>query len=182
MATLGPLIRILKPPARPLEVPVDDVWWAALSRALGVPLPADWKTFVQTYGTGSIARFITIANPFSEIDPYLPWLTSVIAADKNSMVVNGKGVAGGLPPFPASEGLLPFGRWSDWAVLYFHMRGAPDAWPIVFASVHGDYQATFEVPLSTFLDQVLRGKLRDPAFGVEYPRSERAKFTSGGTR
>lgn len=180
--TLGALTRVLRPPARPLEAKLTPTRWRALERALGVELPADWRLFVETYGTGTIARFITIANPLSQADPYLAWLTQVIASDKNALVVDGKGVAGGLAPFPAAEGLLPFGRWSDWAVLYFHMRGAPDRWPIVFASTHGDYQATFETPLAKFLDQVLRGKLRDPAFGVEYPRGDKATFVTGARR
>lgn len=177
--TLGALAKILPPPARPREAKLSAAHWEALERALGTGVPIDWRRFVENYGTGSISRFITIANPFSEEDPYLPWLTQVIAADKRSLGFDGKGVAGGLPPFPADGGLLPFGRWSDWATLYFQTRGAPDRWPIVFATMRGDGQVTSALPLVKFLDQVLRGKLRDPAFGVEYPRADRAKFIGG---
>lgn len=79
--TLGALAKILPPPARPRETKRSPAHWDALERA---------RRFVETYGTGSISRFITIANPFSGNDPYLPWLTQVIAADKNSLGFDGK--------------------------------------------------------------------------------------------
>ncbi len=182
MTTLQSVSRILRPPPRPLEATITAAHWAALARALGAEFPTDFRRFVEAYGTGTISRFIAIANPFSEADPFFPWFMSVLAADKNCLLHTGSGVAGGLPPFPAPGGLLPFGRWADWGVLYFQTRGVPDGWPIVFTDVHGNDHGSFDMSLFTFLEQVLRGKLRSPIFGVEYPRHEKAKFVPGATR
>ena len=57
------LTQLLPPPQTPVENQGD---WTNVEQQLGMPLPADYKWFISTYGTGSIcAAFINVLNPFA---------------------------------------------------------------------------------------------------------------------
>lgn len=186
MPRLGPLTTAARPPAKPVENDIAPAEWAALERALGVGLPDGYKGFIETYGTGTISNYIRILNPFSATDGYLAWLAQTIAADTSARAAEAR--CRWLPkrplpaaPFPAEGGLLPFAMWGPSALLQFWTRGEPNQWPIVWAVIGSNDHLVFELPLQTFLDQILRGRLRDPALGVEYPTMQRgAKFIPRG--
>jgi hypothetical protein len=61
--SMARLKQIVVPPERPVEVPDDSVWDAV--RALFGEIPADYREFVETYGTGCLCEFIWIYNPAS---------------------------------------------------------------------------------------------------------------------
>ena len=60
----GEITARLSPPILPKEI--DDLSWDAVEGELGVELPAGYKEFVATYGTGSIGKFLWIFNPASK--------------------------------------------------------------------------------------------------------------------
>ena len=59
------LTRLMPPPDEPLDPGEPDAW-PAIERQLGLRLPSDYKALISTYGSGAIADFINVFNPFSE--------------------------------------------------------------------------------------------------------------------
>ena len=60
--TLASLTTILPPPAQPVETGSRDEW-QAVEEDLGCVLPADYKEFIATYGTGDIDDFLQVTTP-----------------------------------------------------------------------------------------------------------------------
>lgn len=183
---IGPLTSVLRPPSKPVENAISPAQWASLERGLGTALPSTYKKFLETYGTGSISRYVRVPNPFSRTDGWLAWVARSIAADESARAFVARSHFTRVsklpgPPFPAPEGLLPFADWDTSVRLHYWMRGSPEEWPIVWAFIGSDDHLVFELPLTTFLDQVLRGRLREVAFGAEYlPMRNAPKFVPGG--
>lgn len=57
------LIEIMPPPSDPVDVYGN---FEAVEQRLSRELPADYKRFVELYGSGRIADFFTVLNPFSK--------------------------------------------------------------------------------------------------------------------
>jgi hypothetical protein len=56
------LRRLVPPPETPNGADGD---WGACERDLGLRLPADYKEFISTYGSGTLCRLFEIPSPFS---------------------------------------------------------------------------------------------------------------------
>jgi hypothetical protein len=62
--SLEALEEILQKPMEPNEPGRPDEW-SLVEEQLGIGLPADYKQFIEGFGTGNIDDFILILNPFS---------------------------------------------------------------------------------------------------------------------
>src|SRR5262249_20868698 len=114
---MNDLVSLLPPPPAPAEVPSPHDW-NAIERTL-VELPADYKSFMDSYGSGTIDEFITIFNP--------------IASNKNLNLLHQCNVQLGVLReleasgsehipyrlFPEREGILPFGATDNGDILYW---------------------------------------------------------------
>ena len=63
-------LRTLMPPPIPPVEPARAEDLDETERRLGVCLPADYRAFVELFGSGSIGGFLHIANPSSR-NPYI---------------------------------------------------------------------------------------------------------------
>jgi len=59
---LSELLRIVIPPQHPIETGTGKTWKNIQNR-LGLPLPDDYKAFVDCYGTGIFNNFLIPYNP-----------------------------------------------------------------------------------------------------------------------
>jgi hypothetical protein len=74
------LIRLVSPPSSPADTGQPDQW-DDVERALGMPLPSDYKQFINAFGTGEFNDLFWIYNPFSSIEPMnLLWQAGVPAS------------------------------------------------------------------------------------------------------
>lgn len=55
----------MAPPSSPTE-PGTGGDWGKVTSTFGKPLPTDYMTFVDRYGSGEIGKWLTIFNPFSK--------------------------------------------------------------------------------------------------------------------
>ncbi|GAA1550302.1 hypothetical protein GCM10009827_083690 [Dactylosporangium maewongense] len=71
MATIEDLVRLVLPPAEPVDADAD---WAAVEAELGLPLPADYKALVGRYGHGEFHEIglLTPANLIARARELLP--------------------------------------------------------------------------------------------------------------
>jgi hypothetical protein len=162
---LNLLLTVLSPPDKPVEVPSTEAW-KTIEKEL-CPLPADYKAFVNQFGTGTIDRFIWILNPasknpylnFSQIKPILDGLREL----KKS------GEACPYPLFPEEGGLLPFGKSDNGDVLYWLTIGEPERWLIVVNAARDASYEKFPCDMTSFLEGILTRRYRCSVFPQTFP-------------
>ncbi|MDI1477255.1 hypothetical protein [Polyangium sp. y55x31] len=167
-SSMASLTKWLLPPKKPEEAPAKNDWVPAES-LLGTDLPADYKQFVGTYGTGWINKYLHVMNPFSA---KLPWMErlrfmsfTLHLVRRNAQVPGARDLPApfeeinGLPypVFPEPGGLLPWGYTINGDALFWLTKGTPDKWTVV-ADSRGRY-AEYAGPMSAFLHDVLSERI-----------------------
>ncbi len=154
------LLRLLPPPESPAP-PFGD--WDRVEQGLGTPLPADYRRWVATYGSGVIDRFLLIVNPF-DLEP------GVTFPEHVGMMLWGInrqrqlfGVRYPVAFFPEPGGFLPCGATENGSLLGWRTVGRPDDWPMMVTDDH--YQTFRDLGASSLPDVVIDLlTLRSPAF------------------
>jgi len=169
---LAQLRAILPPPEDPIETngaqtlvliggPLTRLEsWDAVEQALGTNLPADYKGFIDTYGSGLIDEFIRVLNPFSQMSG----LSLVESARE-------------MPHFwedcasffPADGGLLPVATTTNGDLITWKTRGAPDDWTIMVLQPRSDKTQRFAASFTTFLGSLLGRAKRCRLFPEDFP-------------
>lgn len=158
------LIAILRPPLNPLEVP-EVPEWIKIERQVGTELPADYKAFIERYGTGSIADFIWIDNPWSK-NKFL-CLTERLRSLSGPMLEELLRLFPEELPFrvfPESNGLLPFGGTDNGEILAWETRGNNSDWNVLVMDTREPRYFRHPGNLASFLEQLLTGRIRCPIF------------------
>jgi hypothetical protein len=174
--SLDRLRELAPPPAEPVEAGSKD-GWAKVERALGTPLPADYKAFTNLYGSGTFDEFLYLFNPFSK-------------GEDGNLLHERKAVLEGyatsrakfpdrypLPPFPEPGGVLPLGRTENGDELYWATEGEPDAWPVVVVESRGATQETHRATVTGFLAALLGGELATSLLPDDIRERKKHSFT-----
>lgn len=157
------LLKLMQPPDKPAETRQSDDW-STIEGELGTELPTDYKWFVETYGTGKIANFVMIWNPFTTNEhhnlvrrskkrlEYLRKARETVPQDLLPKILP-------YPLFPEQDGLLPFGETIDGDTFYWQTKGQPDEWHIVINQTRSPDYEKHPMNLTTFLYLLIRGTL-----------------------
>jgi hypothetical protein len=151
------LLRVATPPANPVE-PGDAARWEDVQRALGIPLPPDYRDFGTLYGTGHFPEMgnLTIANPFAV--GFLPGVQADCASLRGIRgLKTGRNVPYGV--FPDQPGWFPLGGDSHGFTLYWVTEGQPTDWPILLAKLHRGAFQQIKMSLTSFLARLAQGQL-----------------------
>ena len=146
------LLEILKPPERSLEVPTVKQWADFESQWHRVP--ADFKRFIATYGTGTIGEFIELWNPASR-NEYMN-LSEKISTTLSTFR---EWPRPGLKLFPEPGGSLPFGNTGNGDILAWEVDGDPEKWRIVVIDSRSSETETFDMCLTEWLIALLRRQI-----------------------
>lgn len=164
--SLDRLHEIVAPPAAPVETGDPD-GWPEVERRMGTPLPADYKAFTNTYGSGTFDDFLFLFNPFAPDGP------GNLVHERDATLEGYRETRGKfpdklpLPPFPEPGGVLPLGRSDNGDELYWLTEGEPDRWQVTVLAARAARQETHPLTVTEFLAELLSGRLRTRAF----PRS-----------
>jgi hypothetical protein len=169
--SLASLITVLSPPQQPAEVPTADIW-RAVENQLG-KLPADYKAFVERFGTGTINSFIYILNPASR-NPYLNLAREVDQILGSLRELRKSGEPSPYPLHPEPGGLLPFGKTDNGDALFWLTRDEPDKWPVVVNAARDPAYEKFERNATDFLEGILTRQIRCSIFHESFPGSSSA--------
>lgn len=162
------LSSVLSLPEAPIERGHTDRW-PAIEQGMRIRLPQDYKDYVDAYGTGYIAEFIWIFNPFSEkaslnlkeqMHPRLSALQEIKRQLPNDVPYR---------IWPELGGLLPVGATGNGDCIYWLTAGNPTQWPILVNESRGPDWATFEMPLTEFLTGILRREIVCNIFPPDFP-------------
>lgn len=159
---------ILVPPEAPVENGYVGGWEQAESE-LGVPLPQDYKTFIDAYGSGQIDEFIWIFNPFSKNENLqLIRQLTIQSAVLSELVALGENVPYSV--FPATGGVIPFGITDNGDLLFWKTSEAPSEWTVAVNDSRSPEWQEFRGSMTEFLASLLHGKVRCKFFPEDFPR------------
>ncbi len=177
------LTRVLEPPHVPRDTH-GSAGWEDVERRLGGRVPTDYRAFIERYGTGYIGKFLTICNPFCEIEGLNLFGHGNLALDAlRELREHGERIP--YPIFPEPGGLFPFGSTDNGDTLYWLTSGAPDSWRVAVNEARGPLWEVFEMTTTTFLARLFSRDLRCNVFPDDFPSPD-AKFEvlaepNGGT-
>jgi len=118
------------PPPTSINEPAGD--WDSIFTQLGTQLPSDYRRFIDAYGTGYLARFYTVANPFSS-NRYVNLfqrLDMIRRSEADSTFFPDAGYAF----YPEDDGLIPFMLDDNGNDYFWRTMGEPDDWRLCNAS------------------------------------------------
>jgi hypothetical protein len=159
---IDPLLTILRPPSAPQD-PGTARRWGDVGRRIGEVLPGDYMKFVELYGTGTIAEWLTVLNPFA-------------ANRHQNLFVAGFEFMAALReikrefpeevPFPLfyePQGLLPWGVSIDGDIFCWSTTGLSGNWTVVVIGRHTGNEE-FRMPMTQFLFEALSKKIKPRCF------------------
>jgi hypothetical protein len=171
--SLSSLLTILPAPLNQVEAPkLGD--WAAIEEQFG-KLPADFKAFLEGYGSGTIDHFIWVLNPVSS-NRHLNWVRAkepILAALRE---LREGGEPCPYPLYPEAGGLLPFGKTDNGDALFWQTIGDPNQWPVIVNAARDPSYEKFDCNMTAFLDGILMRRIRCSVFPDGFP-SEKHSFT-----
>lgn len=172
------LARIVPPPRNPQETGTPKTWEKTEKR-LGLQLPPDYKTLIDSYGSGSIDDFIMVYNPFAQ-NEYLNLFFALDAlhqADRQTQLLADP-VWTAVQPFelyPAPEGLLPWGGTTNLEDTFFwQIKGPPETWETVFYNLRSGEYEVWKFPLTEFLYRLFTQQVELVLLPDDYPPVDRA--------
>ncbi|MFJ9901370.1 SMI1/KNR4 family protein [Streptomyces sp. NPDC101152] len=167
MSSLHELQALLGEPTRRPSTPDD---WTEVEQHIGSPLPSDFKTFLDTYGSGVISGELVVFHPRGS-SPLLARMrkTHEVFTERRDRALDGGGSEHVPYPFrPEPGGLISWGYdYSGDEHFFLPCDPDPNRWKIV-TMVHEEGCETFDGPFSSFALAFVRRLLDvDPYHGIE---------------
>jgi hypothetical protein len=143
--------------------------WAAIEEEVGAKLPADYKDCVREYGSGVLADFIRIFNPFSASE-YTNLVASVNRIGQICrQLKESEGSRFPFDIFPTSPGLLPWGTDDNGNWYFWLTEGAPNDWPVVVGAGRNPRWQRFDCSMTTFLTKALKREIVCKLWPSDFP-------------
>ena len=161
------LLDELSPPKQPVDGGKGR-YWGEITGYFGKPLPDDYVSFINLYGSGVISGWLTVFNPFSK-NPNIS-LTRQFIANLSAL----SSVKEEFPescPYPLMfepGGLLPWGTSIDGDLYCWETGGIISGrWTVVVIGRHSDSEE-FDMPMSRFLAQCISGEIKPNTTPIEW--------------
>lgn len=174
---LKAITKLLPPPASPYGL---DWSWDRIERAIGLPLPDDYKAFIDLYGTGQVrsAEGWALIWNFRDASLFGPSLANILTGPDSVVQfyrrqMNGTNFDVPFPLYPEIGGLLSFGSVVDVQNLNWLTTGQPNQWDVVYF----DFDRPKFTRLGDSFSECLLKMLRQEYSGLDHPPSLRPPFT-----
>lgn len=172
--SINQLLSLIPAPEKPSEVGSDRTWFS-FENTLGVKLPSDYHEFISHYGSGLLANFIRIFNPYSKDDfiSLIPSVERICDIRRQMKESEGDGEVPFLV-FPERPGIMPFGNDENGNTLYWFTKGDADEWTIVVGSGRSREWEQFNCNLTSFLYQILTRQIRCKIWPRGFPNKAKS--------
>lgn len=149
------LIKLLPEPKNPVEIGLGQDW-GRITNLFGKPLPGDYMSFIDKFGSGEIGGWLTVFNPFSSnrnislIEQFFFALSSLSALKEEFPETC---------PYPLMfepGGLLPWGISIDGDLFCWLTTGVSGKWQIVVIGRHSEPEE-YDFPMCKFIEQCIDG-------------------------
>jgi hypothetical protein len=127
---MHPLVEQLTAVLAPPPGGGDDIDWDMVREESGMIFPADYRSFVETYGGGNIDSHLSLSTPAVKGSVY-----GVI--EGIASIGPGRWHPEGYPYYPNPEGILPWGGNSHGDQAFWHCQSDdPDEWTVLIWRRH----------------------------------------------
>ena len=171
--SLSQLIQIVPPPQYPIETGTPKTWEVVQER-LGIPLPKDYKTFIDRYGSGIFNSFLIPYNPHAE-NEFLNLFHALDTHHHSSrqtqlMADSPWSVVSPFELYPAPEGLLLWGTSTNFGDAFFwQVSGTPETWvTIVYNLRVGEYEV-WKMQFTSFLAKLFQREIESVLLPEDFP-------------
>jgi len=161
----------LSPPKQPVDGGKGR-YWGEITGYFGKPLPDDYVSFINLYGSGMIGGRLTVFNPFSK-NPNISLIRQFFA--------NLSALSSVKEDFPEScpypllfepGGLLPWGISIDGDVYCWQTEGIISGrWRVVVIGRHSDPEE-YNMPMTKFLAHCVSGKIESNTIPIEWAEQD----------
>ncbi|MFC9732417.1 hypothetical protein ACFWGM_09680 [Streptomyces roseolus] len=180
MTSIDALVRLCPPPAG--APPAVD--WAGTERALGLPLPEDYKRLVGTYGSGVFDETVWLLVP----DAGRPDHDLLAQREERAEILESLWEIDEERPEELEESGAVVVPWAfeegSGAFLYWLVRPGshPDTWPVLYNEGRGPLWERHGPGCAAFLHAVLTGTADTAYFGhlYEVPKPAAHRFEKAG--
>lgn len=124
MSLIKRLNELIPPPDFPVETPGAE-GWEPVVHSLGFAPPDDYREFIESYGSGSIADFLWVLNPFS-LNPNLNLIQRGRRVLDSLRDISPEDDGVPYPIHPSSNGIYPWAITDNGDAMYWviHRRAA----------------------------------------------------------
>jgi len=162
------LTAMMPPPQAPVDSGVGKKWPEIEQ---GVSFPLDYIDFINFYGSGRIADFILIFNPFSS-DPDINFFEQfkLVLSDLKELVESDSDYYD-FSIYPAPGGLVPVGVTDNGDYIFWTVgsREDSDSWGTAIIASRSPDVEYFESDLTTTLTGALSGAVKSSSFPGSFP-------------
>jgi len=170
---MSQLFKLVTPPRNPFETGTPKAW-EKIEIRLGSALPADYRTFIDCYGTGSFDDIISVYNPFTQNESLNLFyaLDTLHQASRQTRLRSDPiwSVVHPFELFPAPEGLLPWGFTTNIGNFFFwQVKGKPETWEIILYNLRNGEYEVWKYSLTEFLYQIFTREIKSVLLPEDYP-------------
>lgn len=137
----------------------------------GLPFPSDYIEFINEYGSGRIADFIVIFNPFSKNENVNFFKQcKFILEDINYLIESDKDYYN-YQLYPKDNGLIPLGVTDNGDYLFWvvNSKDNSELWTVAIIAARSPEVEYFDGGLTDFLEGLLKNKIRCKSFPDDFP-------------
>lgn len=156
--TIQGLVNVLTPPGSPFESGHGKRWPKFEGE---IAFPADYIEFINVYGSGRIADFVVIFNPFSN-DEGTNFFEQFKQVLEDFRFLEASGGCYNYVVYPEAEGLIPVGVTDNGDYLFwvFDADINSDEWLTAMVSARSPEAEYFNCGLGRLLESVLSGEVK----------------------
>jgi hypothetical protein len=158
------LTQLIKPPFQPIEPGTEERFIDEQELERGVKFPEDYRKFVVAYGSGVLAHFIRVINPFAP-----SWYLTMECQASCIEDACKKNPDFKYEIFPPKKGLVPWAVNNDGSWCCWLWKGAVDRWPVLIVGLDGRTSGPFKTTMTGFLVDILTRKTRCELWPADFP-------------
>ena len=144
--------------------------WASITTLFGKPLPGDYVSLIENYGSGEIGGWLTVFNPFDSNPNISLTKQSFGLLSSISLLKEEFPETCPYPLMFEPGGLLPWGMSIDGDIYCWATNGVSGKWSIVIIGRHSEPEE-FPLPMCRFIAQAITGEITPLTVPTEWPQT-----------
>jgi hypothetical protein len=166
--TISNLKNILIPPALPNENGNGETWPLIDDK---IEFPEDYVEFISAYGTGRIADFIALFNPFSKNEDLNFFEQKTLVIEDFNYLIQEDAEYYKYILYPNDGGLLPLGVTDNGDYLFWVVNdmGNSNSWKTAIVASRSPDVEYFDENITSLIFGVLSKNIKPDSFPVDFP-------------
>lgn len=166
--TIHSLVKMLMPPNNPSESGAGQTWPKFDGE---IDFPGDYVEFISLYGTGRVADFVAVFNPFSKNENVNFFEQSKLVLEDFRYLVESDGENYTYSLYPEVEGLIPVAVTDNGDYIFWvcNSKDNSDHWSTAMVPARSPEVEFFDCGLTALLEGVLSGKLKANSLADGFP-------------